>query len=111
MLPTGNFSWTKKGNYVHCFKGKGGQQVFGLWEAEELTDFHDADLAKATTAVNAIVKRIEKNNKDPERKLSLIEIQGRHLLVWATYGSVSPYDDEDTIIKALKLKRSSKARR
>lgn|SRR5262249_17180892 len=90
--------------HVTCAKGRGGQSVVGLWEAEELTDFHDADLARATKEINAIFDKIEKNNKNPERTLSLIEFQGRHLMVWANYGAVTPYDDDDTIIKALKLK-------
>jgi hypothetical protein len=75
-----------------------------LWEADELTDFHDAELARATREINAIVDRIQKNNKDPERNLSFIQFKNRHLLVWATYGAVTPYDDDATIIKALKLK-------
>jgi hypothetical protein len=97
-------NWIKKNNHVTCAKGAGGQTVAGLWEAEELTDFHDAELARATKEINAIVEKIEKNNKEPKRKLSLIEFQGRHLMVWAEYGAVTPYDDDETIIKALKLK-------
>jgi hypothetical protein len=75
-----------------------------LWEAEELTEFHDADLARVTEEINAIVETSENNNKDPNRVLSLIEFHGRHLMVWASYGAVTPYDDDDTIMKALKLK-------
>ena len=104
MATQATHNWIKKGKKVRCAKGAGGQTVVNLWEAEELTEFHDADLARATKEINAIVERIEKNNKDPERKVSLIEFQGRHLMVWANYGAVTPYDDDDTIIKALKLK-------
>ncbi len=92
------------GQHVTCAKGRGGQTVMKLWEAEELTEFHDADLARATKEINAIVDRIEKNNKDPNRTASFIEFQGRHLMVWANYGAVTPYDDDDTIIKALRLR-------
>jgi len=90
--------------HVSCAKGPGAQTVIGLWESEELTEFHDANLARATKEINAIFERIVKNNKDQKRTLSFIEFQGRHLLIWATYGAVTPYDDDDTIIKALKLK-------
>ena len=75
-----------------------------LWEAAELTEFHDAELARATKEINAIYSRLERNNRNRERKLSLIEFQNRHLLVWARYGVVGPEDDEETIKKALKLK-------
>jgi hypothetical protein len=100
----GGYNWIKKGNRVTCAKGAGGQTVVGLWEASELTDFHDAELARATREINVIVGKIEAGNKDPNRKLSLIEYKGRHLMVWATYGAVTPYDDDETIIKALKLR-------
>ena len=98
------YNWVKEGQHVTCAKGAGSQTLMSLWEAEELTEFHDAHLARATKEINAIVERIEKNNKDPKRTLSLIEFQGRHLMVWANYGAVTPYDDDDTIINALKLK-------
>lgn len=104
-------NWIMKGNHVTCAKGPGGQTLVNFWEAGELTEFHDADLARATKEINAIVGKIEKNNKDPKRTVSLIEFQGRHLMVWANYGAVTPYDDDDTIIKALKLKTKSRRRR
>jgi hypothetical protein len=97
-------NWIKKNEHVTCAKGPGGQTVVSLWEAEELTEFHDTELARATKEINAIVDRIQRSNKDPQRTLSLIEFQGRHLMVWANYGAVTPYDDDETIIKALKLK-------
>jgi len=98
------YNYVIKGKHCTCAKGAGGQTVVTLWEAAELTEFHDAELARATRQINAIVEKIEAGNKDPNRKLSLIEFQGRHLMVWATYGAVTPYDDDETIIKALKLK-------
>ena len=104
------YNWVKKGNRVTCAKGAGGQTVGNLWEAAELTEFHDAGLARATREINAIVEKIEAGNQDPNRKLSLIEYQGRHLMVWATYGAVTPYDDDETIIKALKLKTTAAQR-
>jgi hypothetical protein len=97
-------NWVLEKKHCTCAKGPGGQTVVKLWEAEELTEFHDAPLARATKEINAIVEKIAKNNKDPERTLSLIEYQGRHLMVWAHYGAVTPYDDDQTIIKALRLK-------
>jgi hypothetical protein len=104
MLNANTHNYIIKNNHVTCAKGAGGQTVVRLLEAETLTDFHDADLARATKEINAIVDKIEKNNKDPNRKVSLIEFRGRHLMVWASYGAVTPYDDDTEIIKALKLK-------
>jgi hypothetical protein len=70
----------------------------------ELTSFHDAALAQATKEINAILSKIEKGNRDPERQLSFIEFENRHLLVWAHYGLNGPHDDDDTIIKVLGIK-------
>ena len=82
-----------------------------LWEATQATEFHDAQLAQATRQINTILRRIEKGNKDPKRKLSLIKFLNRHLLIWAGYGVVGPYDDEKTVIKALRLKVPARKRK
>ncbi len=100
----GTYSWVKKGTKVNCFKGTGTCHVATLWETEELTAFHDADLAGATKKINAILEKIQKNNRDSKRALSFIQFQNRHFLVWSTCGGVTPYDEEATIIKALGLK-------
>ena len=70
----------------------------------ELTGFHDAELARATKEINAILSEIEKGNKDPERELSFIQFQNRHFLVWAGHGVVGPDDDDETIQKTLRLR-------
>ena len=80
------------------------QTLTGLWEVTELSTFHDAELAKATKEINAILKRAEESNKDPERKLSFIRFHNQHFLVWARYGAVGPSDEPETIIRKLKLK-------
>jgi hypothetical protein len=99
------YSWIEFPEGVVCYRNPSGfQTLTGLWEAEVLTTFHDAEMAQATKAINAILTRVEKNNKDRERKLSFIEFQNRHFLVWARYGVVGPSDDDATIVKALKLK-------
>ncbi len=102
--PEPKYSWVRKDKTVSCFKGSGGQTVIKLWEAAELSSFHDAELARATKEINAILSKLEKNNKDPDRGPSFIEFQNRHFLVWASYDVVGPDDDEKTIIKALRLK-------
>jgi hypothetical protein len=103
--PKPKYAWIQSGNYVLCYKSSlGGQDVAKLWESAGVTEFHDAELARATREINAILSKLERNNRDPKRKLSLIEFQNRPLLVWAQYGVVGPEDDDETIIKALKLK-------
>jgi hypothetical protein len=105
--PPPKYSWIMSGNYVYCYKGYGGQDVAKLWEAEELTDFHDADLARATKEINALLSKLERNNLKSDRKLSLIEFQNRLFLVWANYGLIGPHGDEKTVTRALKLKPAS----
>jgi hypothetical protein len=98
------YSYVITSGHCKCLKGSGGQTIVKLWETGELTAFHDSELAQATKEINAILSKIEKKNKDPERKLSFIQFQNRHLLVWAHYDVVGPDDDDATIIKALRLK-------
>jgi len=103
--PKPKYSWIQSGNYVYCYKNEwGGQDVAKLWEAAQLSDFHDSELAKATREINAILKRLERSNRNADRKLSFVEFENRYLLVWARYGVVGPFDDRATIMKALKLK-------
>jgi hypothetical protein len=106
---TGGFSkytWIYSPEYgVLCYPySKAEQTLTNLWEVGALTEFHDAELAKATKEINTILSGVEKRNKNPQRKLSFILFQNRHLLVWAGYGAVGPNDDEKTLAEALKLK-------
>jgi hypothetical protein len=100
------YTWILSPEYgILCYPfDKAEQTLTELWEAGELTAFHDAELAKATKQINAILRTVKKNNKDRERKLSFIVFQNRHFLVWAGYGAVGPHDDDATVVKALRLK-------
>ena len=113
--PKNTYSWVigPKTRKVYCYRSpRADQQVAGLWEAEKLTSFHDAELAKATKEINAILSKIQKGNRDPDRTLSLVLFQNRPFLVWASYEIVGPDDDEAMIMKTLGLKvRESGQRR
>ena|ERR1700730_3479520 len=99
------WSWSLDPHGMICFPSpESYQTVTKLWETTELTAFHDAELAKATKEINAILSGLEKSNKDPERTLSFILFRNRHFLVWARYGAVGPSDGEKIIVKELKLK-------
>ncbi len=113
MIDTGGkstetFTWIcgdQQCDTIDCFKSPDNRQtVCRLLEANELTGFHDAELAHATKKINAIVSGIEKANKNKKRKLSFIQFQNRLFLIWAEYGVVGPDDDDKTIRKALKLR-------
>ena len=98
------YAWTVKDGKVNCYGSPSATcTVSGLWEAKELTSFHDAQLAQTTKEINAILSKIEKGNKDPERRLSFIKFQHRHFLVW-TRSVIGMSDDDETILKALRLK-------
>jgi hypothetical protein len=84
---------------VYCFTSPDGfQTVANLWEATELTPFHDAELAQATKDINSILMKVQKKNKDRYRTLSFVQFNSRHFLV------VGPYDDHKKIEKGLRLK-------
>ena len=87
-----------------CYKSpKSFQTVCILWEAG-LSDFHDKELAEATKKINTIIKRLDKSNKDKQRKLSFIKYDDQLMLIWALYGAVGPDDHFKAIKKALKLR-------
>ncbi len=98
------YAWVADGSKLCCRKSPDATQTLTkFWEVEELTAFHDAELAQATRQINAILSEIEEDNKDPRRKLSFIQFRNRHFLVWAEY-RVGSQDDEETIRKMLRLK-------
>jgi hypothetical protein len=98
------YAWVAGGPKLCCRKSKDATQTLTkFWEVEELTAFHDAELAQATKEINAILNEIEKGNKDSRRKLSFIQFRNQHFLVWAEY-RVGSQDDEETIRKTLRLK-------
>ncbi len=98
------WTWNDKLKKLCCQKSPAGTcRVRKFWEVEELTAFHDAQLAQATAEINGILGAIEARNNDPKRHLSLILFQNRHFLVWAE-DRVGAYDDDETIRKTLRLK-------
>ena len=105
------YSWLLSPKGMICYRSPaGGQHIHELHEAETLTSFHDAELARATKEINKILTTTARNNKDSSRELSFIEFQDRLFLVWATHDAVSPYDDDDVIAEALGLKAGSRSR-
>jgi hypothetical protein len=99
------YSWVLSPDGMYCYvTTESYQTLTNLWETTELTAFHDAELAGATKEINAILGKLEKNNKDSKRKLSFIRFRNQHFLVWAKYGAVGLSDDDRTITKGLKLK-------
>jgi hypothetical protein len=99
------YDWASKDGKINCFSSQSSTcTVSGLWQANELTSFHDAELAQATKEINAILSKIEKGNKDPQRELSFIQFKKRHFLVWTRSGIIGPDDDDKTILKTLGLK-------
>ena len=102
---TTKYTWFLTGEGIYCYNSPEGLQTLTkLWEAVELSAFHDAELADATKKINDVLSRIEKSNRGNGRKLSLVAFQNRHLLVWAKYGVIGPSDDDASIKKALRLK-------
>jgi hypothetical protein len=98
-------SWIMIDNQVRCYISPDSLQTLtNLWEATELTPFHDAELAQATKDINSILTKVQKKNKDRNRTLSFLEFNNRHFLVWAQYDAVGPHDDHKKIEKRLRLK-------
>jgi len=103
--PKKTYTWVLDPEGMLCFRAdESFCTVTNFWETTQLTDFHDAELAQATKEIKAILRNVEKSNKDSGRKLSFIRFQNRHFLVWARHGAVGQRDEGKTIIKALNLR-------
>jgi len=99
------YTWTSQGTRIVCCESTTSNcNVSKLWEAAELTAFHDAELQQATKEINAILGEVTKSNKEPKRELSFIQVKGRHFLAWTMPDAVGPNNDDQTIRKTLKLK-------
>jgi len=99
------YAWTVKDKKINCYRSEANTcNVSALWETDALTSFHDAELAQATTEINAILDEIAEGNRDPERELAFIQFKDRHFLVWTHHGAVGPHDDDGTIRRTLRLK-------
>lgn len=99
------YSWSWKDGKMNCCTSETSTcNVSKLWEVAGLTQFHDAELQKATKEINAILDGVSKANRDRGRHLSFVQIEDRHLLAWITEGIVGPDDDDRAIHKALRLK-------
>lgn len=99
------YKWVLIKGVVHCYPSDAtGQIIYDPWQVRELTPFHDAELAQATKAIKDILRKVQKNNRDPNRTLSFIIFDNRPLLVWAQYGAIGPHDNPKKIAKALRLK-------
>ena len=100
------YEWSSKDRKIQCCASKTSTcTVSKLWEVTELAAFHDAQLQQATSEINAILEEIKSRNKDPERELSFIKIQGRHMLAWTHSDVLGPNDNPETIRKMLRLKK------
>jgi hypothetical protein len=99
------YSWMLQPMGMLCFVAPDSYQTLTkFWETTELSNFHDAELQQGTKEINEILSGLEKANQDPKRKLSLVRFHNRHFLVWARYGAIGQWDDEKTVVNALKLK-------
>jgi hypothetical protein len=99
------YSWVQVGSTIICYRHPDGWcKVRHFAEAKRLTPFHDAELAQCTKDINSLLGRVEKNNKDQKRNLSILETPKGLFLAWVEHRSISPYDEKTDIERALGLK-------
>jgi hypothetical protein len=98
------YSWYHDGRRVVCYKSSKSTQFVAWLCPATISSFHDSELAECTKQINAIFAKVVKNNKDPKRKLALLDTPKGLLLAWSEYGVIGPDDDENEIEKALGLK-------
>jgi hypothetical protein len=59
---------------------------------------------QATKEINSLISKIVRNNKDPNRMLSILDTPKGPFIAWTECDNVSADDDEVTIREALALK-------
>lgn len=95
------------GTMLSCVTGTPTCNLAEFIEAEE-SEFHDANLIKATWAIKAILAAIPEDQNG--RNLSLLNTKKGLLLAWVEHGgtpikgAVTSDSDIDSIASALKLK-------
>ena len=94
---------------IVCFKSSEDTQVIGsdprksLVTARRLTPFHDAELAQCTKEINAILARVRRGNKNPNRELAFLRVPGGLFLAWTEH-AIGAQDDEADINRVLGIK-------
>jgi hypothetical protein len=69
---------------IDCYESEAKKQtVTSLWDLTGPTEFHTADLARATKTIRGILEDVESADRRRNQRLSFIEFDGRFLLVWA----------------------------
>ncbi len=103
----GGCAWGLWEDEFGCGHGSGGCALANFLECEE-SNFHDANLVKATTAIRAILSLIP---PDPRgRNLSLVQTNLGVVLAWVDHsneprtGGITKDSDNETVISALKIK-------
>src|SRR5258708_3618699 len=76
----------------------------GLASVKNAMPAHDEELMNCTKEINAILKKVVKNNSRKDVHLHLLDTPRGFLLAWAGEG-VSGDDDDKPIEKALGLKK------
>ncbi len=66
---------------------------------------HDEDLMHATKEINAILRKVAKNNSRKDLELHLLDTPRGLLLAWANCDAVSGDDDDEAINQALGVKK------
>jgi len=105
------YAWAalKEPNIVTCFQSSDDTQIMGknpnssLREARRLTPFHDAELARCTKEINAILAKVRKGNKDPNRELAFLRVPDGLFLAW-TQHAIGSEDDATEINRVLGIK-------
>lgn len=89
---------------VHCFKSETSNCfVSGLYTADQLTAFHDAQLAEVTKEINGLLERAARTRSDPTTELSLIAVGNGLMLAWTEPTETSPASPADEVVRALQI--------
>ncbi len=112
--------WISTNHVVHCYANPAADCIVtSLWGSSDGAEasFHDAELVKATTEINAILTKVEEK-KDQGKRLSFIVVENRPFLIWTVpsatgpdeAGAIGPTDNFPTIKRVLGLKEEKPAK-
>ena len=93
ILDHAKMSWLEANGKIYCFVDPADLCVIIRFaELKSLTPFHDAELARCTKEINAILNKVKRNNKSRNRDLSILKTEKGLLLAWVERGAHGPRD-------------------
>jgi len=99
-------TWLEFDGKIHCYRSLDDLCRVASLRSAKKSDFHDETMIQATKEINAIFKRLQKQNSDATREAALIDTGEGLLLAWVHCNGAAGARSGD-VAKTLGLKKVS----